>query len=57
MYPFLALAEEAALVSPFPLTTGCSLPWLCLELAIVSGQTDLPVKSWLLPSSLLHGLS
>lgn len=56
MDAFLPLAEEAALVSPFSLTTRCSLPWLYLELTLTLDQTGLPVNSLLLPSS-LHGLS
>ena len=56
MYPFLPLPEEATLVSPLPLPTCCILPWLYLELTLILDQTDLPVNSLLLPSSLLHGL-
>lgn len=56
MYPFLPLPEEAALVSPFLLTTHYSLAWLYLELTFISDQTGWPVNSLLLPSS-LHGLS
>lgn len=57
MYRFLLLAEEAALISLFPLITCCTLLWLYLEFTLMLDQTDLPVNSLLLPSSLLHGLS